>query len=36
MSRPVIELNDLRKVYTLPSGDVTALNGVDLRIDEGE
>ena len=36
MSRPVIELNDVRKVYTLPSGDVTALNGVDLRIDEGE
>ena len=36
MSSPVIELMDVVRVYTLPSGDVTALKGVSLRIDEGE
>ncbi len=36
MSSPVIELSDVTKVYPLPSGDVTALNGISLTIDEGE
>ena len=36
MGSPVIELVDVIKVYPLPSGDVTALSGVSLRIDEGE
>ncbi|NLB01466.1 MAG: ABC transporter ATP-binding protein [Methanomicrobiales archaeon] len=36
MSSPVIELMDVVRVYPLPSGDVTALKGVSLRIDEGE
>jgi len=36
MSSPVIELDDVKKVYHLPSGDVTALRGISLRIDEGE
>ena len=36
MSSPVIELVDVVRVYPLPSGDVTALSGVSLRIDEGE
>ncbi|BBL68943.1 ABC transporter ATP-binding protein [Methanoculleus chikugoensis] len=36
MSSPVIELDDVKKVYPLPSGDVTALRGISLRIDEGE
>jgi len=36
MSSPVIELMDVVRVYPLPSGDVTALSGVSLRIDEGE
>ncbi|NLA25656.1 MAG: ABC transporter ATP-binding protein [Bacteroidales bacterium] len=36
MSSPVIELSDATKVYPLPSGDVTALNGISLTIDEGE
>ena len=36
MSSPVIELVDVVKVYSLPSGDVTALRGLSLRIDEGE
>ena len=33
---PVIDVRDLRKVYHLGSVDVTALNGVTLRIDRGE
>ncbi|MCT8336722.1 ABC transporter ATP-binding protein [Methanoculleus sp. Afa-1] len=36
MSSPVIELDDVKKIYPLPSGDVTALRGISLRIDEGE
>ena len=36
MSSPVIELMDVVRVYLLPSGDVTALKGVSLRIAEGE
>ena len=36
MSSPVIELMDVVRVYPLPSGDVTALSGVSLRINEGE
>lgn len=36
MSSPVIELMDVVRVYPLPSGDVTALKGVSLRIAEGE
>ncbi|MDK2890073.1 MAG: putative transport system ATP-binding protein [Methanoculleus sp.] len=36
MSSPVIELEDVMKIYPLPSGDVTALSGVSLTINEGE
>ncbi|WP_292365787.1 MULTISPECIES: ABC transporter ATP-binding protein [unclassified Methanoculleus] len=36
MSSPVIELDDVTKVYPLPAGDVVALNGISLSIDEGE
>ena len=36
MSIPVIELDDVTKVYPLPAGDVTALSGISIRIDEGE
>jgi len=36
MSSPVIELDNVTKVYSLRSGDVTALRGVSLTIDEGE
>lgn len=36
MSRPVIELVDVTKVYSLPSGDVVALNNVSIVIEEGE
>ena len=36
MSSQVIELSDVTKVYPLPSGDVTALNGISLTISEGE
>ncbi|MDV2482664.1 ABC transporter ATP-binding protein [Methanoculleus sp. Wushi-C6] len=36
MSSPVIELNDVTKVYPLRSGDVTALAGISLTIEEGE
>ncbi|NMA10205.1 MAG: ABC transporter ATP-binding protein, partial [Methanomicrobiales archaeon] len=36
MISPVIELDDVKKVYPLPSGDVKALRGISLRIDEGE
>jgi putative ABC transport system ATP-binding protein len=36
MSSPVIELEDVMKIYPLPSGDVTALSGISLTIDEGE
>lgn len=33
---PIIELQNVTKVYPLPSGDVTALDGISLTIDEGE
>jgi len=33
---PVIELNDVSKVYPLPSGDVVALDHLSLRIERGE
>ena len=36
MSIPVIELDDVTKVYPLPARDVTALSGISIRIDEGE
>ncbi|WP_214020740.1 ABC transporter ATP-binding protein [Methanoculleus sp.] len=36
MSSPVIELDNVTKVYPLPSGDVTALREISLTIDEGE
>ncbi len=35
-SSPVVELADVTKVYHLPSGDVVALDGVSLSIEEGE
>jgi putative ABC transport system ATP-binding protein len=33
---PVIELNDVSKIYPLPSGDVIALDQMSIRIDRGE
>lgn len=33
---PIIELENVRKVYPLPAGDVVALDGLTLSIDEGE
>ncbi|KUK61456.1 MAG: ABC transporter-related protein [Methanoculleus marisnigri] len=36
MSSPVIELEDVMKIYPLPAGDVVALNGISLTINEGE
>lgn len=36
MSSPVIELDNVTKIYPLRAGDVTALKGVSLTIDEGE
>ncbi|WP_292519259.1 ABC transporter ATP-binding protein [Methanoculleus sp.] len=33
---PVISFDAVRKVYPLPAGDVVALDGVDLAIEEGE
>ena len=33
---PVIELNDVSKIYSLPSGDVLALDHLSIRIDRGE
>ncbi len=36
MSRPVIEIHQLVKIYTLGEVEVRALDGVDLRIDPGE
>ena len=35
-SSPVIELDNVTKVYPLPAGDVMALNGISLTINEGE
>jgi len=32
----VIELNDVSKIYPLPSGDVLALDHMSIRIDRGE
>jgi len=36
VARPVIEIRQLVKVYTLGEVEVRALDGVDLRIDEGD
>jgi putative ABC transport system ATP-binding protein len=33
---PVIEIGTVTKVYTMGTNRVTALNGVDLRVDQGE
>ena len=33
---PVIELDDVTKIYPLPSGDVVALDHLSIRIDKGE
>jgi putative ABC transport system ATP-binding protein len=35
-NRPVIELNDVSKIYSLPSGNVVALDHLSLQIQEGE
>ena len=36
MARPVIEIRDLTKVYTMGEVEVRALDGVDLVVDEGD
>jgi putative ABC transport system ATP-binding protein len=33
---PVISFENVRKVYPLPAGDVTALAGIDVAIEKGE
>jgi len=33
---PVMVFKDVVKVYPLPSGDVTALDGVSFKVDRGE
>lgn len=33
---PVIELNDVSKIYPLPSGDVVALDHLSMQIERGE
>lgn len=35
-SGPIIELQGLKKIYQVPGGEVTALNGIDLSIQRGE
>ena len=35
-NRPVIELDDVSKIYRLPSGNVVALDHLSLQIHEGE
>ena len=34
--QPVMVFKDVVKVYPLPAGDVTALDGVSFRVDRGE
>ena len=36
MSRPVIEITDITKIYHMGDVEVRALQGVSLRVDEGE
>ena len=36
MARPVIEIHELTKVYTMGEVEVRALDGVDLVVDEGD
>ena len=36
MARPVIEIRDLTKVYTMGEVEVRALDGVDLLVEEGD
>jgi putative ABC transport system ATP-binding protein len=36
VARPVIEIKDLTKIYTLGEVEVRALDGVNLRVDAGE
>lgn len=36
MNTPIIEINDLKKIYGMGDIQVAALAGVDVRIDEGE
>ena len=35
-AEPLVELQQLRKAYRTPAGDVHALNGIDLQVDGGE
>jgi putative ABC transport system ATP-binding protein len=36
MGKPVIEINDIHKIYRMGDVEVRALSGVSLRVDEGE
>lgn len=36
VQKPLIELREVTKIYTLPSGDVRALNRISFTIQEGE
>ena len=35
-NEPVMVFHDVVKVYPLPAGDVTALDGVSFQVDRGE
>ena len=35
-THPLIEVRDLRKVYSVPGGEVVALDGINLTIEKGE
>ncbi len=34
--QPIIQIKDLKKIYTVPGGEVVALNGINLSIDRGQ
>ncbi|MGD8902069.1 MAG: ABC transporter ATP-binding protein [Anaerolineae bacterium] len=36
IAEPLVELQELRKAYRTPAGDVHALKGIDLQVDGGE
>ena len=36
MTNPIVEVRNITKIYSLPSGDVVALDDLSLTIDDGE
>jgi ABC-type lipoprotein export system ATPase subunit len=35
-TKPLIEIKNLRKVYQMPAGDFTAVNGINVEVQRGE